>query len=81
MYLLQQGAPAEKLVLGLAMYGRTFVLKSVPETPKINPIGLPSLHSGFKGPYILDDYIMGFNEVFFTIFLILISYSIYNFIL
>jgi len=67
MYLLQEGAPAEKLVLGLAMYGRTFVLTSVPETPKINPIGLPSLHTGFKGPYTSEDGFMGFNEVFPTI--------------
>lgn len=63
MYLLQEGAPAEKLVLGLAMYGRTFVLTSVPEIPKINPIGLPSLHIGFKGPYTSEDGFMGFNEV------------------
>ncbi|KMQ93462.1 putative chitinase 2-like protein [Lasius niger] len=62
-YLLQQGAPAEKLVLGLAMYGRTFVLTTVPETPKINPIGLPSLDTGFKGPYTSEDGFMGFNEI------------------
>lgn len=64
-YLLQQGAPAKKLVLGLAMYGRTFVLTSTPETPGINPIGLPSLNNnGFKGPYTAEDGFMGFNEVF-----------------
>ncbi|KAL6259698.1 hypothetical protein P5V15_009613 [Pogonomyrmex californicus] len=62
-YLLQQGAPAKKLVLGLAMYGRTFVLTSVPETSKINPIGLPSLDIGFKGPYTGEDGFMGFNEI------------------
>ncbi|EZA62259.1 hypothetical protein DMN91_004229 [Ooceraea biroi] len=62
-YLLQQGTPAEKLVLGLAMYGRTFILTSVPETPKVNPIGLPSLDNGFKGPYTSEDGFMGFNEI------------------
>ena len=63
-YLFQQGAPPEKLVLGLAMYGRTFVLTTVPETSKINPIGLPSLDTGFKGPYTSEEGFMGFNEVF-----------------
>jgi len=68
MYLLQEGAPAEKLVLGLAMYGRTFILTSVPETPKINPFGLPTLHIGFEGPYTSEGAgFMGFNEVFPTI--------------
>ncbi|KYM81317.1 putative chitinase 2 [Atta colombica] len=62
-YLLQQGAPPEKLVLGLAMYGRTFVLTTVPETSKINPIGLPSLDTGFKGPYTSEEGFMGFNEI------------------
>lgn len=63
MYLLQQGAPAEKLVLGLAMYGRTFVLTTVPDTPKMNPIGMLSLDTGFKGPYTSENGFMGFNEV------------------
>jgi len=76
MYLLQQGAPAEKLVLGLAMYGRTFILTTVPKTPKINPIGLPSLETGFKGPYTSEQGFMGFNEVFS--YLLFISYLIYN---
>lgn len=62
-YLLQQGAPAEKLVLGLAMYGRTFILTTVPETPKVSPIGLPSQKAGFKGPYTSQEGFMGFNEI------------------
>jgi hypothetical protein len=45
------------------MYGRTFVLTSKTETPKVNPIGLPSLDNGFKGPYTHEDGFMGFNEV------------------
>ncbi|KAG5306552.1 CHIT2 chitinase, partial [Acromyrmex insinuator] len=68
-YLLQQGAPPEKLVLGLAMYGRTFVLTTVPETSKINPIGLPSLDTGFKGPYTSEEGFMGFNEICETLIL------------
>ncbi|XP_011156409.1 probable chitinase 2 [Solenopsis invicta] len=62
-YLLQQGAPAEKLVLGLAMYGRTFVLTTEPKINKINPIGLTSLDIGFKGPYTSQEGFMGFNEI------------------
>ncbi|XP_025265848.1 probable chitinase 2 [Camponotus floridanus] len=62
-YLLKEGAPAEKLVLGLALFGRTFVLTTIPSTPKINPFGLPSLQVGFRGPYTFDDGFMGFNEI------------------
>ncbi|XP_070162006.1 probable chitinase 2 [Polyergus mexicanus] len=68
-HLLQQGAPAEKLVLGLAMYGRTFILTTIPKTSKINPIGLPSLDTGFKGPYTSENGFMGFNEICETLVL------------
>ncbi|XP_050451312.1 probable chitinase 2 [Cataglyphis hispanica] len=68
-YLLQQGAPAEKLVLGLAMYGRTFVLTTVPDTPKMNPMGMLSLDTGFKGPYTSENGFMGFNEICETLVL------------
>ncbi|XP_012216718.2 probable chitinase 2 [Linepithema humile] len=62
-YLLRQGAPADKLVLGLAMYGRTFNLTKIPESLKVSPIGLPSLDTGFKGPYTSQEGFMGFNEI------------------
>ncbi|XP_014476727.1 PREDICTED: probable chitinase 2 [Dinoponera quadriceps] len=62
-YLLQQGAPAEKLVLGLPMYGRTYILTTPPEKPDVNPIGLPALTTGFKGPYTGQEGFMGFNEI------------------
>ncbi|XP_014476739.1 PREDICTED: probable chitinase 2 isoform X2 [Dinoponera quadriceps] len=61
-YLLEQGAPAEKLVLALPMYGRTFVLTTPPEKP-VNPIGLPALPNGFRGPCTAQDGIMGYNEI------------------
>lgn len=61
-YLLKLGAPPEKLVLGLAMYGRTFIL-----TSKLNdsesPIGRPSLNRGFQGNYTREDGFMGYNEI------------------
>ncbi|EFN82567.1 probable chitinase 2 isoform X2 [Harpegnathos saltator] len=62
-YLLQRGAPAEKLVLGLPMYGRTFILTKEPEESNVNPIGLPALITGFKGPYTGQEGFMGFNEI------------------
>jgi len=78
--LLQQGAPTEKLVLGLAMYGRTFILTTMPESPKINPIGLASLDIGFKGPYTSEEGFMGFNEVFNYMFIYLLCSPWYPFI-
>lgn len=60
---MQQGAPAEKLVLALPMYGRTYILMTPPEKPDINPIGLPALPNGFRGPYTAQDGFMGYNEV------------------
>lgn len=53
------------------MYGRTFVLLSVPTTPNINPIGLPTSDNGFKGPYTSEEGFMGFNEVFSYMFIYL----------
>lgn len=43
------GAPAEKLVLGLAMYGRTFTLK----TKKQNGINAPATDAGASGNKII----------------------------
>ncbi|XP_020278606.1 probable chitinase 2 [Pseudomyrmex gracilis] len=61
-YLLQKGVPTKKLVLGLAMYGRTFILTKVPES-NVDPIGLTSLETSFKGPYTSEEGFMGFNEI------------------
>lgn len=44
------GAPAEKLVLGLAMYGRTFTLK----TKKQNGINAPATDAGASGNKIIQ---------------------------
>lgn len=61
---MQLGVPAEKLVLALPMYGRTYILTKLPEKPDENPIGLPALPNGFKGPYTGQEGFMGYNEVF-----------------
>jgi chitinase len=58
--LLKQGAPARKLVLGLPLYGRTFLLVNE-ENPLV--IGAPANPKGFPGPYTKEDGFMGYNEV------------------
>ncbi|XP_011142446.1 probable chitinase 2 [Harpegnathos saltator] len=61
-YLLQQGVPAAKMVLALPTYGRTYILTKPLEKP-VNPIGLPALPTGFRGPYTGQDGFMGYNEI------------------
>lgn len=62
-YLLKLGAPPGKLVLGLPMYGRTFVLASTPGSQSGSPIGAVALSKGFRGPYTNEDGFMGYNEI------------------
>ena len=61
-HLLKRGASADKLVLGLPLYGRTFILSSIPSDPIQNPIGLPTLDTGFEGPFTKEKGFMGYNE-------------------
>ncbi|KAI4490628.1 hypothetical protein M0804_003572 [Polistes exclamans] len=61
-YLLQLGAPAKKLVLGLPMYGRTYISNKI-ISPNENPTGMPCDKDGFKGPYTSQDGFMGYNEI------------------
>lgn len=58
-YWNQLGAPKEKLVIGLATYGRTFKLAS----PDTHGIGSPAIGKGSKGPFSGEDGVMAFNEV------------------
>lgn len=69
-HLLKRGASADKLVLGLPLYGRTFILSSVPSDQNQNPIGLSASEIGFAGPFTKEKGFMGYNEVRLNIFFI-----------
>lgn len=61
-HLLDRGAPPSKLVLGLPMYGRTFILATKPSSLE-SPINKQSSAEGFKGPYTDQNGFMGYNEI------------------
>ncbi|XP_011310400.1 acidic mammalian chitinase-like [Fopius arisanus] len=58
-YWLEQGAPRDKLVLGMPLYGRTFTLTNSSD----NGVGAPALRAGNAGPYTLEPGLLGYNEI------------------
>lgn len=60
-YFISQGADAHKLVLGLPLYGRTFLLNNMSEPG--SAFEKPTDGKGFQGPFTREDGILGYNEV------------------
>lgn len=57
-YLISQGAPAKKLILGIPFYGRTF------QTNSEGSIGdATSSDVGFAGPFFHENSFLGYNEM------------------
>jgi chitinase len=56
---IELGASPEKLVLGLAMYGRTFKLK----TKKMNGMNAPAIDAGKSGPYTQAAGFLAYFEI------------------
>jgi len=58
-YWIQNGAPKDKLNLGIATYGRSFTL----ENASNNGVGAPAKGAGKPGPYTREAGYLGYNEV------------------
>lgn len=58
-YFIAQGAPAEKLILGLPFFGRTFTTNSD------GNIDDSSNDVGFSGPFFKENSFLGYNEFCF----------------
>ncbi|CAG7819953.1 unnamed protein product, partial [Allacma fusca] len=61
-YFLSQGVDPSKLVLGLPLYGRTFLLNE--ESPG-SGLRRSAEKQGFQGPYTRENGFLGYNEVIY----------------
>lgn len=60
--MLSHGVSPYKMVLGLPMYGRNFIL-SDPDTKEVVFGQTPVKEQGFQGPFTRENGFMGYNEV------------------
>ena len=58
-YWIQQGAPNNKLNIGIGAYGRSFTLQNANN----NGVGAPDNGAGNPGPYTQEAGYLGYNEV------------------
>lgn len=58
-YWLSEGAPKEKIVMGIPLYGRTFQLANSAQ----NSVGALSTGPGIAGQYTSENGMIGYNEV------------------
>jgi len=64
-YMIEMGAPANKLVMGLPLYGRTFLLAdSVANSDNaVGKLGQIAESTGFQGQFTRENGFMGYNEI------------------
>lgn len=63
--MLKLGASKKKLVVGIPLYGRTFILpEPLMATPARKPkLGAVAKNVGFQGQFTRENGFMGYNEV------------------
>lgn len=59
-YYLKLGAPAEKMIISMPFFGRTFM------THLTGNIGDAAMDTGFDGPFVKENGKIGYNEVRFS---------------
>ncbi len=59
LYWMEQGAPEEKLNVGLAMFGRSFKLAN----RNVTEVGSPSIGAGDPGPFSKEAGYLSYVEV------------------
>lgn len=64
--MIQLGMDPSKLVMGIPLYGRTFLLpESLTSNGNSPKLGTVAQSVGFQGPFTRESGFMGYNEVSF----------------
>ena len=58
-YWMENGAPREKLIMGMPLYGQSYTLASSANTG----LGAATTGPGSKGPYTGQGGLLGYNEI------------------